>query len=348
MKSLLSLAAVPLLISVLHADTIRLRDGRELEGVVMSEEGDDYVVMVQVTKTIRDQRRIPKKDVLEIVGEKKDETAYEDLEDLVPAPDGLEVSDYDARISKLEDFAKEFPESSLIRKVEPMMKTLEEEREIVAAGGVKFEGKMLSAEERTSAAFTLDSRIVAAEMEDAIESGRRTDALRAWDRLQKEFPTSRAYRDSIPAIQKVMQRQLAAVNKELDTLDRRLEEQATNLERVPVKDRARAREAIEARATAYLRKVAQEEEAGERWISLDPFQKTQLSKVKSLLESELRRLENLDTLQLPDGDAAWSEAWATLSGSPSDEEAREAFSSAREARLPEKYLDMLEAKMPSK
>ena len=341
--SALALLVAPALLS----DTIRLRDGKEYEGEVISEDGDAYVVMVQVTKTIRDQRRIPKQDVLEIVAEKKDETAYEEIKDLVPTPERLDLEDYDARITKVEDFLKNFPDSLLADEAAAMLETLDAEREVIASGGVKFDGKLLSATERNAVAFTLDSRIAAAVMNEAIARRQWIDALRAWDHLERDFPNSRVYVEAVPKILSVMQRQLAAVTRELESFDSRLEERQTNLERVPEKDRARVQAAIEQRAADYQQLVESEREQGIRWTSLDPFEKEPLSRAKSLLESEIRRLEKVDTSTIPDGDAAWAEAWTVLNGNPTPDDAREAMTQARSARLPKPYLDMLEEKMPS-
>lgn len=348
MRSFRLLALALLIGSAVHADTIRLRDGKEYEGVVISDDGDTYTVLVQVTGTIRDQRRIPKKDILEIVKEKKDAAAFEKIENLVPTPERLDVEGYNARIRKVESFLKEFPDSRLAPKAATILETLDAEREVIASGGVKFEGKLLSATERQAAAFTLDSQIVHAAMEEAIAEGRKIDALRAWDKLQQEFASSRAYVAAVPKILPVMRVQLAAVERELEDIDERVKERLRKLELVPTKDRSRAREAIERESADYKKLVEAEREAGIRWTSLHSFEKEPLNKARSLLEAEIRRLENFDPSRVPDGDSAWAEAWATLNGDPDPGAARDALSKARNARLPRKYIEILEEKMPSK
>lgn len=348
MKTLLPLAFATLVLPLVHADTIRMKDGRELEGIVVSDEGDEYVLLVQVTKTIRDQRRVAKSEVLEIVAEKKDAAAFEALTDVLPAPDGLDTAGYDARIARVKDFLKGFPDSRHVRKVEPMLAALEQERSIVAAGGIKFEGRMLGADERQANAFTLDSQVVAAKVDEAIAAGQRIAALRAWDDLQKDFPTSRACLAAMPKILVVMKAQLDAITQELETIDQRTSDRSANLERVPEKDRARARQAIAEQSADYLRTIEEEKEQGIRWISLDPFQKEPLDRVKSLLEAEIRRLESLDTSKIAGGDEAWSRAWTVLNGNPDEAAARQAVSDARSAGLSPKYLALLEAKIPAK
>ena len=341
------LAIAPFALSIGLADTIRLKDGTEFEGYVLSEEGGEYLVAVQVTKTIRDQRKIPKADVLEIIAEKKDELAYEKIKDLVPTPDLLELEDYDKRIEAVEDFIEEFGSSSLAEKASEMLKTLDQEREVIREGGVKFEDEMIPGDERDQKAYTLDSEIAASKVEKLASLGQKTQALRAWEELQSGFPTSRAYLDTIPLAIKLMQSLQTSVESQLATLDERLKKRADGIARIPEKDRARSQQAIDEVSAAYERRVAQEKEAGIKWLSLDPFHKEPLNATQTRLRQEIQRLERLDTAQIPDGDNVWRESWETLSGSPTMDEARKAVSNARSARLPEPYLKKLEAKMPS-
>lgn len=347
MKLITRLVLASVVCSFASADTIRLRDGSEYEGIVVAEEEDEYVVMVQVTKTIRDERRFKKTDVLEIVGEKKDEKAFEEIKDLVPVPDGLTKEQYESRIDKVEGFLEQFPDSGrLTREAKKIHDTLFEESKVIAAGGVKFDGKLIPASEKAANAYTLDAQMVATELKEHADAGRRVEALRAWDLLQKDYLGSRAFLSALPVIQNVAARQLSAVENELESFDERVAERQESLQRVPERDRDRIESAIQAEGAAYLRKVAEEEEKGIRWLSLDPFQEDQLEDAKRLLEREVENLERLDTSRLPQPDTAWSEAWKTLNGNPTREEAREAYSSARSAELPERYLQMLEAKMP--
>lgn len=337
---------IPALIALCSADTIRLRNGTELEGVIVSEESDHYVALVQVTKSIRDQRKIPKADVIEIVGVKKDEVAFEAIAKLTPTPDLLGYEEYERRIEDTEEFLATHSSSTLSRDAVKILATLEEEATVVKAGGVKFKGKMIPAEERAKKAFTLDSEIAASAVTTAGDAGNRTAALRAWSDFEKEFPTSRAFIDTKPYVVKLMKSQLAGVSKQLDTFDERTKERADGIERIPTKDRARTEKILQEQSDEYLRVIEAEKKAQIRWVTMDPYHKAPMTQMKSLLEREIKRLEALSTSQLPDGDHAWEEAWTTLHGSPTNEEAREAVSKARNARLPKEYVERLEAMLP--
>src|SRR5947207_2263384 len=75
------------------------------------------------------------------VGEKKDETALVEIAKLVQTPDLMSEAIYLARIAKVEAFIKNFPTSKKKDEVLKIHDTLDDERAIVAAGGVKFGGK---------------------------------------------------------------------------------------------------------------------------------------------------------------------------------------------------------------
>ncbi|MFC7337171.1 PTPDL family protein [Haloferula chungangensis] len=340
----ISLLLLPILTCMAHADTIRMRDGSELTGEVVTEKDDHYVVKVQVTKTIRDERKIPKKDILEIVAEKKDLLAFEEIKSLVPTPDLLTLEQYDQQTAKVENFMKEFPQSRLLKDADALLKTLDAEREVIAEGGLKFEGKMVQASDRAAHAYPLDARIAAAKVVNAPDT---TQALRAWTELESKYGSSKAYLDAREYARKLMLTHLRAIEKSLDSYDQRMKDREAGLARIDERDRDRTKRAIEEQNAAYLAKVAKEKEENVKWPSLDPNHKGPMMETKRLLEMELSKLDKLDPSKLPDGDKAWNDAWSVLSSGGTDRQAAStAISAARSARLPAEYITILEAKIP--
>lgn len=323
-----------------------LKNGQRLQATIVSEQADHYVLMVQVTETIRDQRKIAKTEIQEIITDRPDQDRFEAIAELVPTPDGLDLADYDQRMTQIRDFVESFPSSGHLDEARRMLEILGDERTVVADGGIKFDGRMLSASEREASAYTLDSQMVAARIEEAAEANQRIAALRAWDELESQFPNSRACVETAPIVLRLMRQQQAAIDRSLGTLDQRLEERQKNLERVPIKDRRRVEAEIQRQASDYQRRVAAEKEAGIRWLQLNPFDKDSLTAAKRLLESEIRRLESTDWQQRPDGDQVWKETWATLNRSPNAMEARAALQAASQAGLGKLYLEKLEALVP--
>jgi len=349
MKPYRLLRLLPLLaLTSAAADTFELKDGTKLEGTILREEGSDYIIQVQVTKSIKDERRIPKADVVSQVAEKKDETAFVEIAGLVPAPDLLEESQYNARIKKVVSFLKEFPDSPKKKDAATIHDTLESERAAIAAGGVKFEGKMVSADERAPKAYALDASILAASLKSAVDAGDMLTALRTWSKLEAEFPGSTAYRETIPFMVRVMRSHLSAVEATLGGYDARVKHRETGLAGMNANDRVRSELAIKEEQDAYLARVAREKAAGIKWLSLDPFVKQPLEETKRMLDNEIRRLTNLDPGNLRDTETAYEEAYAAVTKEgATPQEIQAALSKARSANLPAPYAEILTKAAPA-
>ncbi|MEP4079940.1 PTPDL family protein [Haloferula sp.] len=337
---------IPVLACLSHADTIRMRNGIEYEGEILAEKDDHYVVKIQVTKSIRDERKIPKTEILEIVAEKKDKQAFEKIKTLVPTPDLLTRDQYDSRTEAVESFMAEFSKSGLLKKADELLKVLDAERSVVAAGGVKFEGKMIEGSDRAARAYPLDARIAASKVTRHGDDGNTTLALRAWSELETRFGTSQAYIDTIPYAQKMMTSHLKALDKNLASFDARLKKREDGLARIDERDRERTKRAIAEKDAAYERQIEEEKEKKIKWLSLDPYHKRTMTDTKRQLETALGKLERFDSSKVPNADDAWNDAWETLTGVTDRQAATAVVSAARAARLPKEYLDILEAKVP--
>ena len=107
MKTYRLLSLLPfLLVANAWADTFELKDGSKIEGTILRSEGSDYIIEVQVTKSIKDERRIAKADVVRQFAEQKDETAYAELAKYLPTPDLQSAEAYEAQLVKVEAFIK--------------------------------------------------------------------------------------------------------------------------------------------------------------------------------------------------------------------------------------------------
>ena len=349
MKPTRLLRLLPVLaLSSAFADTFELKDGTKFEGTILREEGSDYIIQVQVTKSIKDERRIPKADVVSQVAEKKDETAFLEIAKLVPAPDLLPEAQYAARIKKVEEFIKEFPKSPKSTEARTIHDTLESERASVAAGGVKFEGKMITAAERAPKAYALDASILAASMKSAVEAGDILTALRTWSKLEAEFPGSTAYRETIPFMVKVMRSHLSNVDATLAGYDARVKNRETGLAGMSGNDRSRSEQAIKEEQDAYLARIAREKASGIKWLSLDPFVKQPLEETKRMLDNEIRRLGNFNTGNLRNTEQAYEEAYAAITRpEATPQEVQAAISKAKSASLPAAYVEILTKAAPA-
>jgi hypothetical protein len=349
MKPCRLLRLLPLLaISNTLADSFELKDGTKFEGTILREEGSDYIVQVQITKSIKDERRIPKADVVSQVAEKKDLTAFQEITKLIPAPDLLDDAGYAARITKVEAFIKDFPKSEKNTEARKIHDTLESERSIIAEGGIKFEGKMVTAAERAPNAYAFDASILASSLKTAVDAGDIQTALRTWSKLETNFAGSTAYRETIPFIVKVMRSHLGNVTTTLTGFDARVKTRASGLAGMNGNDRVRSEQAIQEEQDAYLARVAKEKADGIKWPSLDPYVKAPLEETKRMLDSEIRRLTNLNPENLRKTEQAYQDAYAIVTKSEATpQEIQAALSKAKSASLPATYVEILTKAAPA-
>lgn len=343
MKTYRLLPLLPVLLAApASADTFELKDGSKIEGTVLRTDGSDYIIEVQVTKSIKDERRIPKADVVKQVAEQKDETDFAAIATLVPAPDLYSENEYEAASAKVQNFIKKHPNSPRKKEAQKIYDTLENELAVVKTGGVKFEGRMIPASERAPKAYGLDASIVASNMKKAGDKNEVVSALREWNKLEKDYLGSSAYRDNKDYALTLMKSHLATVTSVLSGYDARVKARQSGLQGMEQSDRVRSEQAIQEEQSAYAARVEREKADGIKWHTLDPFAKKELDEAKRSLETEIRRLSTLDTSTLQNTEAAYEEAYAAITKSGAKkQEIDAAISKARGFNMPQKYLDEL-------
>ncbi|WP_035616426.1 PTPDL family protein [Haloferula sp. BvORR071] len=330
------------------ADTFELKDGSKIEGTIVKEDGSDYIIAVQVTKSIKDERRIPKADVVRQFAEQKDETAFAELAKILPTPDLQSEEAYQAQSAKAATFLKTHKDSARKKEVQKIYDTLESELAVVKAGGVKFGGKMISAEERAPKAYGLDASIVASNMKKAADRNDLISALREWSKLEKSFPGSKAYKENVPYAASLMKTQLANVTTSINAYPALVEKRKSGLSRMSASDRVRSEEAIAEEAAAYTARVEREKADGVKWLSLDPYFKPQLDDAKRNLDTESRRLSTLDTSTMPKTEEAYEDAYQAITKEgATKQEVDAAISKVRGVSMPEAYLQILTKATPA-
>jgi len=337
-----------LLVATAAADTFELKDGTKLEGSILREEGANYILSVQITKSIKDERTVPKADVVKHTRERKDETEFEEISKLVPTPDLKSAEAYAADIRKVEGFLNRYPDSPRKKDAAKILDTLADELDVVREGGVKFEGKMISASERTPKAYGLDASIVARQFNDSASRNDFVGALRAWVKLETGFAGSKAYRENIPNALRVMKTYQGLVTSTLAGFDARTKERASGLAGMDTGDRARSEQAIKDEQNAYMARVTKEKAEGHKWLSLDPYVKQPLDETKRHLDSEIRRLSNLNLENAPKTEEIYEETYATLTREGATKpEIDAALSKAKGSSMPAPYLELLMKAAPA-
>ncbi|GAA5115928.1 hypothetical protein JIN84_19790 [Luteolibacter yonseiensis] len=345
MKSKFSLAAVCCATLALpcFAETFTLKDGSTFEGKILSEEGDTYVVDAQVTKSIRDEKRVLKSDVVKISREQPDLKAFEALGKLAPTPDLMTAEEYQVKISSLEKFLKTYPVGTKTTEVKSALETLKAEFVQISAGGIKFDGKIISQDDFKQNAYDLDARIQEAKIRRLVEAGRYIPALRQFSEFDRDFRTSLAYADLQPLIVKVIQSQQAEAKQGLATLPARLKKREAALQQMAGDARTATDLAIKEEDAAIDANYKAEKEAKEKWITPSPYHKASLDEFDKFCTTELTRLAAVKTVIATDGGSAYRQVYNVVNSDANAAAVSAAMSAAKTALVPVRYLAPLDA-----
>lgn len=338
---LLSVLSLSLVAPAL-ADTFVLKDGTRLEGKILSETEDSYVLEVQVTKSIKDEKTVPKADMKEIVSEKLDETAFEKIKGLVPTPDLLSVDEYDARILQITKFLKEYPKSPKVNEVNTMLATLKTEGTAVQNGGFKLNGTIVPAEEYKANAYEIDAKVQESRIRDAMMKGDILGALRGINRVETEF-ASTASRTSLAAVKRqALQAYRSQISGLIRTFDARDADRKAGLSRMTGVDRANTERAIAEEDAQFDRRFKAEKEAQQTWAVTDAFHKESLEAAE---ESIARSMEGSSSEPTADGGKLYRDAWTAIHSWDGKDESKDsvedAISKVKDLDIPAKYVSFL-------
>jgi len=285
----------------LAADTIKLKSGTTYQGEVLSEDAESYLVKIQYSASITDERRLKKSDISEIIPKAKDADDFKKIKSCIPTPDGLTEKTYAEQIDLASKFLKKYPKSTHRKKIQTILATLKKEHKVIASGGIKINGKLINATEAKTGAYDIEAHLLASQIKKRARARRFSSALRHWESLQKNYPNSEAYKASLTWIPRVLTAYESTLKKELATLDARLAKREKVLNSLDDKDR-RATEAIikqkEQRHIALVKKETAELKT--KWLSINTFSKNSLDSNLRTTQSTLTSVKQTtpETIQL--------------------------------------------------
>ncbi len=326
----------------LAADTFTLKDGTVLEGKILRQDATSYFLEVNVTKSIKDERIVPKADVKNIVEVKPDLVAFEEIAKLVPAPDLLTGADYGVRIRAVEKFLKEHRGSSKTTQAKEILGKLKSEANEVLAGGIKMSGRIVPPADYRSNQYDIDSRILESRIKAQVKAGQTLLALRSYLEMQRDFRNTNAFIEMIPFMEKVINIHTTQVSQMLATFDARVKERETGLNRMSQADRRVTEAAIKEETAGFETRFKAEKDSKVGWVTPRPFFKPSLEETLAYAKQELGLLTAAKNAALIDGGKIYRETLSLILSKGEGTAVSNALSSARNAGMSAPYLAKLE------
>lgn len=310
MKTLASSIVLALTLPAL-ADVFILKDGTRLTADVIERTPEEYVLDVYVTKSIKEPRTIKRSDIEKIERVSESDEEFKALAKLTPAPPFLDLAGYDDRIKKLEEFLKKHAVSTAGTKAKEMVAELQAEREIVAAGGVKTQDTMLTAEERLANMIDVESQAIAAEFRQLVDNRSFIPALRKFDELEAQYAASTAHREALPLYKKLLASYHLLISRELTNFpaNQRLREEA--FANLSDSDQARSMVAEKTRMQRVEQLREREDEKGVTWMVVDLLDEQSIANMEAKLQQridEMPRIEE-ELAALPNTSMLYKEGW---------------------------------------
>lgn len=327
-----SLSPIPV-----SADVLIMKNGKKIEGTVLREEGDHYVVEVYVTKRIRDEKLIPRAEVLKIEKTPEFEKAFAEVADLSPAPELLSEEGYAERIEKLKEYIEAFPGSPKTKDVEGKIKSLEEELTLIKGGAIKFGEGIISAEEYEANAYEYDALIAEKKIKEAVNRRDFLGALRGFDSYETSLGTPEGRAGLAALMIQVLGAYSASIAENLASLESRLAVRESGLARMSPADQAKSKLALDTELAQLAERLLEEKTAQMKWITPHAYHKESLEEAQRQATAEMTRLAQRE----PEPETPLAElyrtAWEALQ-SGTDEEKKLVLDNAVAKKLPETYL----------
>jgi hypothetical protein len=328
MKQIVLLAFL-LLATVARADTITLKDGRELKGDVIEDGPDGVLIDYFVTATIKDQKLVSKEDISKLSVIPADEKAFADLGSLTSPSTVLDTSFYDVLIEKkIPEFFAKYPYSRRLAELRKNQETLVEERSRVRQGDRKIDGSWITSSEIESDPYQITARIQFATMKDKAQENDPVAVLQGYEMIEKSYPGARVMPQALDTAllqMDVLQDKLNQALTNYDILDKKRQKAIAY---APADQAKEIKDAMDKDAAIAKAAAAAAQLDGTKFFPVFPNSKEALDALKAVIDSERTRLLTLQKTPMRDGLAA-TDAASKLAAAGKTQQAQEQLTQAQ-------------------
>ena len=292
---LLSLLLTAIALTGASADTIYLLNGASVNGKIIAETDSEVIVEIQVSASIKDERRIKREDIKRIDIVQEDETRCVAIEALLPIPNSLSPEDYLQIIKgKPTAFLTQYPDSQYRSRVKKVVETLREEKAKVDAGQIKLDGVWISPEEFAANRRKYDAKLLLVRMKRDFQERQYLAGMRRFEQLESEYTGTAAY----PVALGIVREALPKFERELDRLVREFrvweKKWQASLERSSEQERPLLERAFQQQMERFQSALALEVDKGQLWTRIHVRDLGSLERALKTVAAEKERLAELD------------------------------------------------------
>ena len=294
---LLATLALPVLSG--YGDTVTLKSGTKLEGIITLEAADFIKIELSRSGSIKETKLVKRADISSITKTKPDALALAKLKDDLPTASLMTSSSYQTLIKTgPEAFLTAYPDSLHKDEVQKILAELQAEKAKVDRGAIKLESEWISAEKRQNFKSLVKSQIRVYTMKQKAARSNYTSALRDLEVIESQFVGTPAYPEAIKIALSILPNygnQLTRQLKDVEFLNKKRE---ADINLLPPESKARTEAAYKREQDTFVALAEQEKKTGIKWRSVNRRNKESIAPMIDTIRQELSRLTKIDTAKL--------------------------------------------------
>ena len=326
-----------------QADKIILKDGKVIEGEVISETDTEYVISVAYSKSIRTRKTFKKSEIDDIQKEAPDLKPYEALKDILPTPDRLSVAGYEQLIEgRVKPFLNSFPNSQYGTEIKKKLATLESELAKAKAGDVKLDGKWIDAADWNANALELDAQVQLKRMEAFAARKSYRSALLIYDKINTEFNSTDAANGAGQSALKFLPKYSAQIKKLSEEASAKLAKRNKGLGEMAPRDAGRMKKAYDEADAKHQAALAKAKESRTKWLPVSEYDSRTLQTLARNLDAEISKIQRggSNTARRVSTSSVYRDAWEAA-GKGDSKEVKRLQSTLRTRKIDNKYLQLI-------
>lgn len=281
--------------SLLHADTVFMKDGTQIEGEVQFQNDQLVKIRIQISKGISETKTLDRKLIEKVVQTAPDDSAFIEMQKLVPTKSLLTANDYRGMLAKGPDsFLRLYPGSKHLEDAKLIKETLTIELERVQQGEVKLGERWFTQEEQIEFEKSFDAEVHFFRMKDHLSKKLLVDliaGMREFEILEKQFFETPAFAKAIPLAQETVPafgRRLQELRRDADAKNRQWERAKLALGSGPRKE---VEDQRKREMDQLADSIKQQRDAGINWVQVDDRDSEGLDEYIEFAVEELERIK---------------------------------------------------------
>lgn len=281
----------------LQADIVTLKEGKKLEGNILSENETSIRMRYKLTPKIWDEKDIPRSDIAEILKQSPEEVEIIELRKVLPTADLMSAEKYEALIQdRLRPFVNRYPGTPQATEVDKIITQVQEEKEKVVAGGIKMEGKWLSPEEAKAEGFNIKAYGLLADMKEKEGAKDYNGVMKAFGKIsspQGGYIASVYYPEAVELALSVLAKYEAQVEQMIRDQPALQKAREDNEKRMIEPDLSRFKEAVAREKEQWKAAYEAERKMEPKWFTPYKYDVASLKSLSSNIIAEKTRLKEL-------------------------------------------------------